>query len=157
MITVRPHTPGDQADQALEGLFTALYAHLDKLGLGTPLVHDGARLWLQAITPMLGKLTFVHLAWEDTHACGFVAGTLRTLPAHLGGRRVGALTHIHVTEAQRGRGIGRQLHDALQESFRAKGVDLMETDALVHNAASRVFFAGVGFREDHVILRKPLS
>ncbi|MBL8000480.1 MAG: hypothetical protein JNL05_00845, partial [Flavobacteriales bacterium] len=51
----------------------------------------------------------------------------------------------------------RQLHDALQESFRAKGVDLMETDALVHNAASRAFFAGLGFREDHVILRKPLS
>jgi ribosomal protein S18 acetylase RimI-like enzyme len=157
MITVRPHTPADQADQALAGLFTALYAHLGTLGTGTSLVPDGARLWLQAITPMLGKLTFVHLAWDGDEVCGFVAGTLRTLPAHLGGHRIGALTHIHVSEAQRGRGVGRLLHDALVESFRAKGVELMETDALMHNTASRAFFAELGFREDHVILRKSLS
>lgn len=157
MIEVRAHRPGTADEAALKALFEALYAHMSALGLGNPLVEDGASLWLGAVTPMLGKLSFVHLAVADDQVVGFVAGTVRTLPAHLGGARTGALTHIHVSADRRGEGIGHLLFQALRSSFEEKGVTRMETDVLVANADGRSFFRSIGFREDHVVLHLPIG
>ena len=137
MIEVRPYTGGPMAEAALTGLFADLYAHLGTMGLAIPLAPDGAATWVRTIGPMLGKLTFVHGAWLGEDLRGFVAGAIRTMPSHLGGTRIGALTHIHIDPSLRGQGVGRRLHDALLATFLEKGVQTMETDVLVGNTASR--------------------
>lgn len=155
MIIV-PFVSGEGSDIALARSFEGLYAHLSGSGLGLPLAQDGGRIWVRSIAPMLGKLTFVHCAWEGERLVGFVAGTIRTLPGHLGGGRYGALTHIHVDPSSRDQGLGRQLVDALLVTFRQKGIASMETDVLVANHGGRAFFAELGFQEDHLVLRRPI-
>ena len=156
MIEIRPFTrdaaPEDLRE--LERSFSTLYAHLDAMGLSARLSADGPSAWTRSIQPMLGKLTHVIGAWNGPRLCGFVAGTLRTLPPHLGGLRIGALTHIHVDADMRGTGTGRRLFEALAAAFGHAGVDVMETDVLPRNTDSLAFFEKLGFRTDHLILRR---
>lgn len=133
--------------------FTDLYAHMARLGLSTPLVADGAALWLGSVAPMLGRLTFVLVAEEGPELRGFVAGTIRSTPPHLGGDRVGMLTHIHVTGEARGKGLGERLVKALRGAFAERGVLRMETDALSGNTQAQRFFERQGFLADHVVYR----
>lgn len=143
----------DATRTAVLAQFTALYEHMGRLGLSTPLVADGASLWLGSVAPMLGRLTFVLVAEEGGEQRGFVAGTIRSTPPHLGSERVGMLTHIHVAGEARGRGLGERLVRSLRAAFADRGVLRMETDALSGNTQAQRFFEKQGFVADHVVYR----
>lgn len=155
MIHIR--SLGADMDEATRGAvlaqFSALYEHMGELGLSTPLVKDGAALWLGSIAPMLGRLTFLLVAEEEGQIHGFVAGTMRSTPPHLGSERVGMLTHIHVAVEARGHGLGERLVQALRAAFVEHRVLRMETDALSGNVAAQCFFERQGFVADHVVYR----
>lgn len=142
---------------AVQAQFKALHAHMAGLGLSDTLIPDGEQRWFEAIEPMLGRLTFVLVAQEQGRTLGFVAGTLRTRPAHVGGGLTGMLGHIHVIDEARGKGVGEQLVAALHAAFIGRGADRFETDVLVANAAAQRFFQRLGFVPDHLVLRMPLS
>lgn len=159
MIAIRPWTKeaAPAEVEALEALFTELYTFMGTKGLSHPLVPDGARSWYASMQPMLGRLTFIHGAWEGEQLVGFVAGLLRNLPAYVGGARMGSLTHIHVSERVRGMQVGERLFHALSESFRAGKAERMEVDVLVANTAAHGFFERMGCTPHHTILHHKLA
>jgi ribosomal protein S18 acetylase RimI-like enzyme len=158
MIEIRPfpRNPDEDAVEALELHFNALYSFMATKGLSSPIVPGGARMWTSSVLPMLDRLVFIFGAWEGEQMLGFVAGTLRTMPAYLGGSRIGALTHIHLEPAWRGRQLGERLFHSLTERFRAMGVELMEVDVLHGNVAGQKFFARMGCKPHHMLLHYPL-
>lgn len=150
---------------AVEGLFTAMYGHMDGLGLMVPLAPGGAGLWLKALMPMLGKLHTIQVAWahdpaapgrpDAPRAVGFAAGSVRVGPAHLGGLRSGAVTHLYVDPRQRGGGVGRRLYEALSGWFTERGLQHQELEVLVNNEPARRFWTAQGFIPDHLVMRRP--
>ncbi|MCB0793297.1 MAG: GNAT family N-acetyltransferase, partial [Flavobacteriales bacterium] len=94
--------------------------------------------------------------WNGDRLIGFAAGNVRSMPQHLGGERVGALTHIHVLPEHREQGLGKQLALALMDAFKDHGLARMSTDVLVKNEASLAFFKSLGMHEDHVILYRDI-
>ncbi len=149
--------------RAVEDLFTAMYRHMDGLGLMVPLAPDGAAIWLKALMPMLGKLHSIQVAWAEPSAAadappravGFAVGSIRVGPAHLGGIRSGAITHLYVDPAMRGGGLGRRLYAALSSWFTERGLQHQELEVLVNNEPARRFWAGLGFKPDHLVMRRP--
>lgn len=149
---------------AVEGLFTAMYGHMDGLGLMVPLAPGGAGLWLKALMPMLGKLHTIHVAWAQDpaapgrvgalRAVGFAAGSIRVGPAHLGGLRSGAVTHLYVDPSERGGGVGRRLYEALSGWFTERGLLHQELEVLVQNEPARRFWTSLGFVPDHLVMRR---
>lgn len=166
MIEVRALDRGAAPEEllAVEALFTAMYGHMDGLGLMVPLAPGGAGLWLKALMPMLGKLHTIQVAWaqepsapgrlDAPRAVGFAAGSIRVGPAHLGGLRSGAVTHLYVDPGQRGYGVGRRLYDALSGWFTERGLHHQELEVLVNNEPARRFWAAQGFVPDHLVMRR---
>jgi len=149
---------------ALEVLFTDMYRYMDEHGLSMSLAPGGAGLWLKTQMPMLGKLNTVVCAWQEVTASteypegrrmvGFAAGSIRMAPAHLGGLRGGAVTHIYVQPAQRGAGVGDELYRALSAWFTTKEVAYLELEVLEANTGARTFWEKLGYRSDHVVMRR---
>lgn len=150
--------------RAVEALFTAMYRHMDGLGLMVPLAPDGAGLWLKALLPMLGKLHTIQVAWATPppadgpdarpRPVGFAAGSIRVGPAHLGGIRSGAVTHLYVDPAARGAGLGHRLYEALAAWFAERDLRHQELEVLVNNETARRFWTSLGFVPDHLVMRR---
>ena len=119
--------------------------------------HSGLGLWQQGMSgassrqSVLGRVAGVLVS--SAAVIGFVAGTIRSTPPHLGSERMGMLTHIHVAGEARGRGLGERLVQALRAAFAERGVLRMETDALSGNTQAQRFFEKQGFVADHVVYR----
>jgi len=158
-MTVELLTPEATAEQraALEQAFTDLYASMRADGLRTGLVDGGARQWVQAQLPMLGRLTGIACAWQGDALLGFAAGTIRVAPAHLGAARSGAITHIHVSPAARRGGLGLALFRSLEDWFRSREVEAIELEVVPGNTGGLAFWEKLGFRTDHLVLRRPLD
>lgn len=85
-----------------------------------------------------------------------------------GGERVGILWYacqergvwlyqVTIDEAQRGRGLGRAAMQLLEEEARALGVPRIELNVFGGNEAARSLYRALGFREDAVVMSKPLE
>jgi ribosomal protein S18 acetylase RimI-like enzyme len=158
-MTIELLTTGASPERltALEAAFTELHAGMRAQGLRHPLPADGAARWLKAQLPMLGKLCCVACAWEGDVLLGFCAGMVRVGPAHLGSPRTGAITHIHVAPAARGRGLGRALFEASAAWFREKDLQAIELEVLPGNAEGRAFWDALGFGVHHVVMHRSLD
>ncbi len=149
---------------AVEGLFAAMYDHMSGLGLMVPLAPGGAGLGLEALMPAQGKAPTNPIGRAQgppapgrlgaPRAVGFAAGSIRVGPAHLGGLRSGAVTHLYVDPSERGGGVGRRLYEALSGWFTERGLLHQELEGLVNNEPARRFWTSLGFVPDHLVMRR---
>ena len=149
---------------ALEVLFTDMYRYMDEHGLSMTLAPGGAGLWLKTQMPMLGKLNTVVCAWQEVNTSmefpegrrmvGFAAGSIRMSPAHLGGLKGGAITHIYVRPDLRGEGVGEELYRALSSWFTSKEVAYLELEVLEANEGARTFWKKLGYRSEYLVMRR---
>jgi ribosomal protein S18 acetylase RimI-like enzyme len=142
---------------ALERAFEDLYRSMRADGLQADLVEGGAQVWSRSVLPMLGRITCIACAWRGPVLQGFAVGTVRVGPAHLGAKRSGAITHIHVDAALRGTGLGRVLFTAVEDWFRTREVVDLELEVLPGNTGAQAFWERLGFRADHMVMRRPIG
>lgn len=67
------------------------------------------------------------------------------------------LYQVTVDEAHRGRGLGRAAMQLLEEEARALGVPRIELNVFGGNEAARSLYRSLGFREDAVVMSKPIE
>lgn len=139
---------------ALAPLLEAMYAEMAALGPVRPLAPDGARRWLDSIAPGLERFGRLCIAERDGEVLGFAHGALKLLPEHLGGHRIGHVTHVHVAPGARRLGLARQLAQRLEDWFAAKQVDEVEIQLVAGNAPAAAFWESLGYRMELVQYRK---
>src|SRR6185312_14167257 len=108
-------------------------------------------MWVRSMLPMLGKLTFILGAYEGDALQGFLSGTIRTMPPHFGGHKVGSFNYIYLEPTVRSAGLGKRLMEALADEFAAKGITHFEGDVLPGNVASKAFLEKIGWTVDHLV------
>jgi GNAT superfamily N-acetyltransferase len=142
----------------VEILFRELYQTLEDLGLVTPLVSGGERMWRSSIEVALGRHIGVTVALNhDERVLGFVHTSLLYLPDYLGGAKGARLGHIYVAESARKRGLPARMWERAEEWLRDRGAVTVDVQAQMYNNASRSLWPRLGFEEDLVQYRKNLT
>jgi GNAT superfamily N-acetyltransferase len=141
---------------SLRELWTELYAQQRREGMQLGLPDDAFDRWVAGLVPVLGRFGCLFVAGAADAPVGFLAGRLRSTPAHFGGELVGFVSEVIVAESQRGRGLGKALLAAAEAWFRAKGVVRVELQVVVKNESARRFYLGHGWAEELVQMVKPL-
>lgn len=127
-------------------LFTEYYAYFHSLGIKLPLADNGAELWLNTIYPSLNKLGMLPLAMKGGQIIGFAHGSVKLLPAYLGGHMVGVVQHVYVAVEYQRQGVAELMIDYLDAWFRKKQVHSVELQVIDGNDQARRFWEKMGFR-----------
>ena len=67
------------------------------------------------------------------------------------------LNQVTIDPAKRGRGLGREAMALLEEEARRLGAPRVELNVFGGNEAARSLYRSLGFREDAVVMSKPLE
>lgn len=139
---------------ALVPLMEAMYAEMALLGPVRPLVPTGASIWLKGVVAGLERFGRLCVAEGGGEVLGFGHGALKLLPDHLGGHRIGHVSHLHVMPKARRHGVARQLAASLEEWFAAKQVEEVEIQLVAGNAPAAAFWESMGYRIELAQYRK---
>jgi len=71
--------------------------------------------------------------------------------------RVGRITDLYVTPAERRFGVAEALVRAVAERFVADGVDTVDLEVMASNTAARSVYARWGFRDEVLVLAAPVA
>jgi ribosomal protein S18 acetylase RimI-like enzyme len=137
-------------------LFKAYYHYFHSLGIQLPLVPHGEKLWMDAALQSVNRLSVLPLAIAGDQVIGFAQGTVKLLPAYLGGHKVGVVQHVYVEEAHQGQGIATALVQELQKWFAEKQVHSVELQVTAHNGKADGFWKKMGFEPELSQWRKIL-
>jgi len=159
MPDIRIHIaqPGDtDLLNATKDLFRDYYDFLHTHGIMLKLTEGGESLWLDSILPALNKTAVLALAINQEEVIGFILGSMKLLPAYLGGGKVGLIQHTYVIESSRRFGVASMLSDSLMDWFRTKQVSSIELQVLTGNTAAEAFWKKQGFWQEWTQMRQPL-
>jgi ribosomal protein S18 acetylase RimI-like enzyme len=155
MIDIRVIINAD--DPALGGvvpLFEDMYAGMALQGLFTRLVPGGAQLWSEGIAKGLERFGRLVVAEEGGVVKGFAHATMKLAPEHLGGARVGQVTHVHVDPSFRTQGVGKRLVSSLDAWFQEKQIATVELQVVIGNEVAIQFWKDQGYGIELVQMRK---
>jgi GNAT superfamily N-acetyltransferase len=134
----------------LEPLWLALYEHQRAHGMVIELPDGAYQSWAASFQPLLERFTFVFVAAEADSLVGFLAGRMRSLPAHFGGQQVGHFSELFVADSHRRRGIADELLTTGINWFRERGIHRIDLPVLVKNSEARAFYLRHGWVEELV-------
>lgn len=134
----------------IKALWLALYQHTQARGMLTEIPPDGAELWARSFAGLLDRTAFVLVAEADGEVVGFFAGRIRVHPKYFGGRQVGYVSDLYVSNSHRGRGIARDLMTAGQSWFRERGIRRFELLVVAGDNEARAFYKSNGWTDDFV-------
>lgn len=134
----------------LEYLWVALYEHQKANGMLITLPPNAFWLWVESIRPLVERFSFVLVSEERDDLIGFLAGRIRSLPAHFGGQQIGYISEIFVADTHRGRGIAGELLSAGIHWFQQREIHRVELSVLPKNYEAREFYLHRGWVEDLV-------
>ena len=157
MASVQIHIisgPGDPALAELPALFRAMYSGMEAQGLRTPLAPDGEQLWIEQAVAGAERFGRLVVAIINDVVIGFAHGAIKLAPEHLGGQRVGHITHLYVDPTNRRSGAGHALAHALNDWFASKDVVSVELQVVVGNAEGEHFWRSLGFVVEFHQMRK---
>lgn len=137
-----------------EGLWEAFYGSMAGQGLMIPLAQGGTTEWRRSIEGALGRTMHLVLAMNEARAVGMALGSLRLLPAYLGGKLCGYVNGLYVDPGFRGSGLGRELNAALDEWFASRNVTSVELQVLSGNIAARQFWQKMGYQDELLQMRR---
>lgn len=149
--------PDDNRLVSVGKLFLEMYDHITDKGLMTPLVTGGEKIWMESVRKSLGRFGALIVATSGNEVVGFVHGMVRFLPDFMGGEKVGFVTHQHILDDYRGKGLGKELMEALEKWFSEKGIKQVELQANYYNEYSRKYLEKSGYKYELVQFRKFLG
>ncbi len=144
----------DPALAEVPALFEAMYAEMAEQGMGLRLLPHGGRVWLDGAVGGLERFSRITVAEVDGHVTGFAHAAVKLAPEHLGGERIGHVTHLYITPAHRRSGIARALAGSLHEWLRAKQVTSIELQVVHRNEAGLAFWRSLSYETELLQLRK---
>ncbi|MBP7514098.1 MAG: GNAT family N-acetyltransferase [Flavobacteriales bacterium] len=144
----------DPALARVPALFEAMHAEMAEQGMGLRLVPDGGRVWLDGARGGLERFARFAVAEFEGHVAGFAHAAVKLAPDHLGGERIGHVTHLYVSPAHRRSGIARALAASLHEWLMAKQVTSIELQVVHRNEAGLAFWRSLGYASELMQLRK---
>ena len=80
-------------------LLEAMYAEMLHNGSMMPLARNGADLWFRSVANGLERFGRLSIAMIGEEVIGFAHGAIKLAPEHLGGARVGHVSHVFVLPA----------------------------------------------------------
>jgi len=128
-------------------LFREMYEFMQDKGMQLSMVQGGEQKWISTASRMPGKMNHIVVA-EDKNIIGFAHGNIRLAPDHLGGVKIGFISHVYVQEEYREQGIASKLADMLIESLKAAGARHLELEVLVMNQEAINFWKKKGFKKE---------
>jgi GNAT superfamily N-acetyltransferase len=137
--------PIDDDWAQLEVLWVALYRHQREHGMLIELPPDAYQLWVSALKPLMGRFGFVFVAEEAQSLVGFLAGRIRSMPAHFGSQPAGFIGEVFVLDSHRGRGIAQELLSLAQSWFHERDVHRVELQVVAGNTQAREFYLRRGW------------
>lgn len=146
--------PDDPALAEVPALFEAMHAEMAEQGMGLRLVPDGGRVWLDGAAGGLERFSRITVAEVEGHVAGFAHAAVKLAPEHLGGDRIGHVTHLYVAPAHRRSGIARALAASLHEWLQEKQVKSIELQVVQRNEAGLAFWRSLGYATELLQLRK---
>ncbi|MCB0773583.1 MAG: GNAT family N-acetyltransferase [Flavobacteriales bacterium] len=144
----------DPALPAVQDLFTRMHHEMASQGMGLSLAEGGAGLWCASVSRGLERFNRLVIAMHGERVVGFAHGAVKLAPEHLGGMRLGHISHVHVAVDARGKGIGRGMVDLLHAWFADREVASIELHVLAGNDAGQAFWRSLGYRVELHQLRK---
>ncbi len=144
----------DPALAQVPALFEAMHVEMAAQGMALRLVPDGGRVWLDGARGGLERFARIAVAETDGHLVGFAHAAIKLAPEHLGGERIGHITHLYVAAAQRRSGIARALAGSLHVWLHAKQVSSIELQVVHGNEAGLAFWRSLGYADELLQLRK---
>lgn len=141
-------TEDEEVFTQIAELFAGMYQYMNNLGLVQQLVPGGHEVWVNAIKKSLGKLNSIYIASKDDKIVGFAAGNLRLLPAYLGSKKVGYISHVYIIPEYRKQLIAKDLVLRLEQWFEEKKVSFVELEVLSENKSAYRFWEKSGFSLD---------
>jgi aminoglycoside 6'-N-acetyltransferase I len=131
-------------------LWLALYEHTQARGMLTEIPPDGFELWAHSFAGLLERTAFVFVADADGEVVGFFAGRIRVHPKYFGGRQVGYVSDLYISNSYRRQGIARNLMTAGQSWFRERGIARFEGQVVAADDEARAFHKSRGWTEEFV-------
>jgi GNAT superfamily N-acetyltransferase len=154
-ITIRAiDRTDDPALAALPELFELMHAEMAAQGMLLRLAERGGRIWLDGAIGGLERFGRLAVAESDGRLVGFAHAGVKLAPEHLGGARIGHITHVYVTPAHRRSGIARGLVASLHEWLQAKQVASVELQVVQGNESGLAFWRSLGYAPELLQLRK---
>lgn len=144
----------DPALAAVTALFDAMHAEMADQGMFHQLAADGGRVWLNGVTGGLERFGRIAVAESDGHVAGFAHAAVKLAPEHLGGERIGHVTHLYVSPTHRRSGIARALAGSLHAWLLEKDVASIELQVVHRNEAGLAFWRSLGYAAELIQLRK---
>lgn len=144
----------DPALAEVPALFEAMHAEMADQGMGLRLVPDGGGIWLKGMVGGLDRFARITVAEVDDHVAGFAHAAVKLTPEHLGGERIGHITHLYVAPAHRRSGIARALAASLHEWLQEKQVKSVELQVVHRNEAGLAFWRSLGYADELLQMRK---
>ena len=146
--------PDDPRIAAIGPLFEGMYAEMVSQGAMMPLAENGAALWISSMANGLERFGRLAVAMFGDEVIGFAHGAIKLAPEHLGGERVGHVSHVFVLPAHRRAGVARSLVASLDEWFAAKKINNIELSVVHGNAEGIAFWRSLGYTMELVQLRR---
>ncbi|HNA34506.1 MAG TPA: GNAT family N-acetyltransferase [Flavobacteriales bacterium] len=144
----------DPALAKVPALFGTMHAEMAEQGMGQRLAPDGGRTWLDGVIGGLERFGRIAVAEWDGEVIGFAHAAVKLAPEHLGGGRIGHVTHLYVTPAHRRSGIARALAASLHEWLRTRSVLSIELQVVHRNEAGLAFWRSLGYAPELLQMRK---
>jgi ribosomal protein S18 acetylase RimI-like enzyme len=135
-------------------LFEEMHREMAGQGMGLSLAEGGAALWCNGMARGLERFGRLVVAERGGELVGFAHGALKLAPEHLGGVRLGHISHVHVVRDARGSGVGRAMVELLHAWFQEREVASIELQVLAGNEAGQAFWRALGYRVELLQLRK---
>lgn len=153
--TIRAVTdPEDPVLAGIEPHFQAMHDEMASQGMLLRLADDGARTWLNGVRGGLERFGRLAVAGSDGIITGFAHASVKLAPEHLGGARMGHITHVYVAPEYRRTGIARSLVVSLHEWLHAREVTSIELQVVKDNRAGLAFWSALGYTTELLQLRK---
>jgi len=149
-MEIKQLSPDDNQEtfDEIARLFKDMYAFMAEKGLHISLATNGENLWLNSIKKTLNKLNVIYYAVIDNQIVGFSAGNIRLMPAFLGSKKIGFISHVYVTPETREKGTGINLASSLEAWFHNQHVDGIELEVLHLNEGAVKFWQKMGYTHD---------
>ncbi len=144
----------DPAIAAIAPLFVAMHNEMAAQGMLLRLAPEGAAIWLKSVGAGLERFGRLAVAERDGTIIGFAHAAVKLAPEHLGGLRIGHISHVYVEPKHRRTGIARSLASNLHEWLRAKEVASIELQVVHGNIAGAAFWRALGYADELLQMRK---
>lgn len=153
-VRIAELTDGDDPRfAAVAELFAVMHTEMRAQGMRLELAPDGEKLWVAEAARGLERFGRVTVALVGEEVVGFAHGALKLAPEHLGGARIGHITHVYVLSEHRRKAIASRLVRSLQDWFRQKQVHSVELQVVHGAAAALSFWEEMGFSVELFQLR----